>query len=111
VRFRLSPAADTTGVTGMSEIEVPPALVVQRFEAPKSGDGFKASGEFVFVDGGGQVFVVHDWKATNPWDENFPAPDDYWASWEPDELTISTRDIDPADFERWLLAELGDGAA
>lgn len=109
--FKLEPKADTVGITGMGEIEVPPALLVQRFGLPGPGDGMKTSGEYVFVDEQGQPFVVHDWKATSLWDEGLATPEDYWASWEPDELTISSRDSDTQDFEKWLLGSLGLGAA
>ena len=104
--FKLDPSADTIGVTGMGEIEVPPALLVKRFGSPGSGDGFKTSGEYVFVDLDGRPFIVHDWKATSLWDSEFPTPEEYWASRVPEELTISTRDLATHDFQEWLLAQL-----
>jgi hypothetical protein len=109
--FKFDPSADTVGVTGMGELEVPPALVVRRFGPPAAGDGFKISGEYVFVNDSGEPFVVHDWKATNLWDDDFPAPEQYWAMTHPDELTISTRDIDTREFQEWFLARLEEGAA
>ncbi len=109
--FTLKPNADTIGITGMGEIEVSPAAVVKRFGPPATGDGLKISGEYVFVDGDGQPFVVHDWKATSLWAEGYPSPGEYWTMVEPDELTISTRDIDTREFEGWFLAQLQEGAA
>jgi hypothetical protein len=109
--FKLSPSTDTTGITEMGEVEVPPALVVRRFGAPSEGDGYKVSGEFVFVDRNGEPFVVHDWKATSFWDERFPSAEDFWASEEPEELSVSTRDLDTAEFEQWFLEQLGQELA
>ena len=105
--FRIDTEANTIGVTGMSEVEVPPALVVRRFGQPSPGDGFKVSGQYVFVDDKGQTFLVHDWKATNLWDPSFPGPEEYWSGRVPDELTISTKDVDPALFLQWFLDQLG----
>ena len=104
--FKLSSSTDTTGITGMGEVEIPPALVVRRFGAPSEGDGYKVSGEFVFVDHNGEPFVVHDWKSTSLWDESFRSPEHFWSSEEPEELIISTRDVGTAEFENWFLQQL-----
>jgi hypothetical protein len=62
--FTFSPSTDPIGITGMGELEVPPASIIRRFGQPAEGDGYKLSGEFVFVDGAGEPFVIHDWKST-----------------------------------------------
>lgn len=54
-----------------------------------------------------EPFVVHDWKSTSLWEEGFPTPEDFWAGEEPEELSIGTRDLVTADFERWFLEQLG----
>jgi len=104
--FKLSPSADTSGITEMGEAEVPPARLVRRFGTPSRGDGYKVSGEYVFVDSDGEPFVVHDWKSTSLWDESFPTSEEFWAGEEPQELSVSTRDLDTEGFERWLLDRL-----
>lgn len=109
--FTLSPHLDTVGITGMGELEVSPSEIVRRFGAPGRGDDFKVSGEFVFSDAQGRAFVVHDWKATNLWDPSFPSPAAFWASTEPTELSISTADLETAEFARWFLAEVGGSCA
>jgi hypothetical protein len=105
--FKLWPSTDTTGITEMGEVEVPPALIVRRLGPPSDGDGYKVSGQYVFADGNGEPFVVHDWKSTNLWDEDFPTPEELWASEEPQELSVSTRDLNTAEFEQWFLDQLG----
>ena len=99
--------ADTTGIGGMDEIEVPPARVVEVFGTPPSrGDEYKTSGEYIFRDEAGRVFTLSDWKATSLWDPSFPTPEQYWARTEPDELTISAVGDDVTAFKQWLLARL-----
>jgi hypothetical protein len=91
----------------MGDVEIPPALVIKRFGPPTEGDGYKVSGEFVFVDSKGEVFVVHDWKSTSLWEEGLPTPEEFWARAEAEELSIGTRDVDTADFKQWFLEQLG----
>jgi hypothetical protein len=104
--FELSQSSDTTGITQMGEIEVPPALVVRRFGLPAKGDDYKVSGEYLFLDQNGNLFVVHDWKSTSLWDERLPAPEEFWATVEPTELSISSHDLDTGEFVRWFLQQL-----
>jgi len=107
--FKLSRSADTTGITEMGEVEVSPAEIVRRFGAPSGVDGYKISGEYVFVDKKGQPFVVHDWKSTNLWDHSFPTPEEFWSSEEPPELSVSSRDLETNEFEMWFLEQLEGG--
>jgi hypothetical protein len=104
--FKLSQNRDTIGITQMGEFEVAPALIVRRFGLPAKGDGYKVSGEYVFEDLHGNLFVVHDWKSTSLWDSNFPEPEDFWATVEPVELSISTHDLETEEFKQWLLQQL-----
>ena len=104
--YELRPSADTTGVTGMGELDLPPRVLVQRFGPPSPGDGSKVSGEYVFVGPAGEVFVVHDWKATSLWNEAFPTPQSYWSLDEAEELVISSRDMPTEQFEVWLPQQL-----
>jgi hypothetical protein len=80
-------------------------LIVKRFGAPRGGDGYKVSGEYIFLDQG-QPFVVHDWKSTKLWDPDLFTPEEFWSSREPMELNISSRDLDTTEFERWFLGQL-----
>ena len=100
-------ATDKTGIRIVREVEAAPGMVVRRFGAPSEGDGFKVSGEYVFVNQQGEPFVVHDWKSTNLWDESFPTPEGFWRNEEPVELCIGSRDLETAEFERWFFQQLG----
>jgi hypothetical protein len=101
------PATGTTGITTTGEVEIAPVLMVRRFGLPSHSDGYKVSGEYVLVDEEGRPFVVHDWKSTSLWDNSFPTPEEFWANEQPQELCIGTRDLDTAEFERWLFLQLG----
>ncbi|HEV3436312.1 MAG TPA: hypothetical protein VG122_03070 [Gemmata sp.] len=105
--FKLSPSTDAMGVTTMGEIEVAPALIVRRFGPPAYWDGYKVSGQYVFTDQKGKPFVVHDWKSTSLWEAGYLTPDEFWASDEPQELCISTHDLDTAAFKQWFFEQLG----
>ena len=90
----------------MGELEVEPARLVRRFGRPSDSDGYKISGEYVFSNDKGQPFVVHDWKSTSQWESGLMSPEEFWASGEPQEFCIATRDLDTAEFEQWLLDQL-----
>jgi hypothetical protein len=104
--FALSPSIDTAGITEMGEIEIAPSALVACFGVPSPGDDFKISGEFVFVGADNEVFVLHDWKATNLWDQSFPAPNEFWSADQPVELSISSRDQDTSEFETWIREQI-----
>jgi hypothetical protein len=104
--FRLSPDADVEGTTWMGDVEVPPAAVVRRFGPPAPGDDYKVSGEYVFTDAAREVFVVHDFKSTSLWDEDFATPEEFWSEIEPQELNISSRVRDVDLFAAWFLRAL-----
>src|SRR5262249_44270162 len=95
----------------MGELEATPVVVIRRFGRPAQGDGFKISAEYVFIDRNDQPFVVHDWKSTNLWEVGLPTPDEFWASDQPEELSIGTRDLDTSEFKRWFLEQIGEGRA
>lgn len=102
----LSPKTNTIGVTGMGELELAPAWLVRRFGPPSKGDGFKVSGEYVFIDPKEEPFVLHDWKNTSLGEDRLWEPEELWASEELQEFAICTRDIDTREFEKWLIAQL-----
>jgi hypothetical protein len=104
--FKHDPSADTDGVVTMGEIEAEPTRIVGRFGRPTESDGYKVSGEYVFTNDEGQPFVVHDWKSTSLWESSLQSPDRFWASEEPQEFCIATRDLGTAEFEKWFLSQL-----
>jgi len=104
--FRLSPGQNTDGVTWTGDVEVPPAAVVRHFGPPAPGDEYKISGEYVFTDAAGEVFVVHDFKSTSLWDDDFATPAEFWSETEPEELNISSRVQDVDLFVAWFLRAL-----
>jgi hypothetical protein len=104
--FRLSPSTDSAGIYTTGEVEVAPALVVRRFGPPYPSDGYKVSGEYIFVNHEGEPFVVHDWKSTSLWEAGFPNPETFWASETPEELCIGSRGLDTTEFTRWFLEQL-----
>jgi hypothetical protein len=104
--FKLSQNADTAGIIFRDEIVAVPAVVVKCFGPPARGNGFKKSGEYVFVDENDQPFVVHDWRATNLFDPDLPSPEEFWAGTEPQEFCVVARAEDTDAFERWFLGRL-----
>lgn len=115
--FRLTPDADTAGTSRVDSVEVPPAFLVGRFGPPGPGtDDGKVSGEYVFTGPGGDVFTVHDWKATTLFAgdaDGWPTPEEFWADPEPWEFTIGGFGEDNEDglnlaataFREWLLEQ------
>ena len=111
--FRLAPEANVVGTFCLAEVTVPPRRLVEVFGPPGEGDGYQASGCYVFADAAGNVFRVYDWKATSLFDHDegvvAPPPDEYWAGRGPDTLHVGGRRGagDVAAFRRWLLGRLG----
>lgn len=104
--FRYEPDADIRGVSICNEFELSPRLIVQRFGKPGKGDGSKISGQYIFVDQANNPFVVHDWKSTNFFEDDFPDPDTLWNSDTPEELCISAAGSGGEEFMRWFLEQL-----
>ena len=103
--------ADLDGITIMGETTLVPADVVKRFGPPTSGDGYKISGEYAFLNEKDEAFVLHDWHSTNLMYDTAPTPEEFWAGTEPVEFSISSMDLDVAAFVRWLRSEVGGPAA
>jgi hypothetical protein len=103
---------DLNGITIMGEVEVVPADVVRCFGKPSPGDGYKISGEFVFTNDRGEVFVLHDWLSTKLYYGEGLSPVEFWALTLPQELNISSLDLNTTQFANWLqeqLRPLADG--
>jgi hypothetical protein len=65
------------GATITASTTVAPALIVKRFGPPHRGDGYKISGEYVFVSTGGNAFALHDWLATSLYLGSGPSAEDF----------------------------------
>jgi hypothetical protein len=79
--FRLSTNADASNVSGLADIELLPIDLVEMFGKPSEGDGKKVSGEFIFANDKGDVFTIHDWKATTLFwgeDSGCLTPEEFW---------------------------------
>ena len=79
--FQLSTDADTSGVSGLTNLELIPVDLVEMFGRPAEGDGNKVSGEFIFANDKGDVFTIHDWKETTLyWGEysDCLTPEEFW---------------------------------
>jgi hypothetical protein len=115
-QYRFLPEANHDCTQLVETVDLVPARLVQRFGKPRSGDGYKVSGTFSFVDDEGKVFTVYDWKATSSYhrDQNdgmasdWPSPDEFWRSAQPYTLSIGgRRGSGTGDFKRWLVSEVG----
>lgn len=95
------------GATIMATAPISPALLVQRFGEPNSGDGYKISGEFVFINDCREVFALHDWLSTTLYTESGLTPAEFWASTEEHDFCVSSLDLDCTDFLEWLGNEIG----
>jgi len=113
--FTLKLDADACGTSGRGEICLPPRALVERFGPPKPFDNYKISGEYVFVDGDGNVYTLYDWKSTSLYNDGewpnfppaFPTPEELWAGAEAFEFHIGAGpDADVAAFARWLAGEV-----
>jgi hypothetical protein len=95
------------GATIMATVPIAPALLVQRFGEPSPGDGYKISGEFVFINDSGEAFALHDWLSTTLYTESGLTPAEFWASTDEMELHVSSPDKDCTSFLEWVANQLG----
>jgi len=103
--------ADLDGITIRGDTTLVPADVVKRFGKPAPGDGYKISGEYAFLNERNKAFVLHDWLSTNLIYDTAPSPEQFWSGTNPVQLSISSLDLEVADFVQWLRAEFGGAAA
>jgi hypothetical protein len=119
--FQLTPDADANGTCFLTEVELPPKRLVDRFGPPSEGDDYKVSGTYSFMDEAGNVFTVYDWKCTSLFedivepgdDPGVPTPAEFWASAFPEELHIGGHEGkgDVEAFKRWLLEQFGSACS
>jgi len=95
------------GATIVATVPIAPAILIQHFGEPSPGDGYKISGEFVFINDGGDVFALHDWLSTTLYTNSGRTPAEFWASTEEMELHVSSADKDGTGFLEWLANQIG----
>jgi hypothetical protein len=62
------------GTSRMGEMQVSYKDLVLAFGEPMESDGYKVSGEWIFIDeDNGEVFTIYDWKSTNLYDSDAPS--------------------------------------
>ena len=114
--FQHDPAAESGGTHQIGTIEIPPKSLVDEFGPPGAGEGYKVSGTYTFTDDSGNVYTLHDWKATSlfddamePGDEEFAiTPEEFWGNWNPDTLIIGgSHACDVEAFKAWLREVVG----
>jgi hypothetical protein len=110
--FHFDPNATVAGTSLVEEIDLPPAFLVERFGPPLPGDGSRCTGRYGFVDDGGEVFTVYEYKSTAAYlddeDDALP-PEEFWRSELEQELSVGGRgdygDGSAKAFIEWLSAE------
>jgi hypothetical protein len=79
------------------------------FGKPIEADGYKVSGEWVFISRDGKrVFTVYDWKMTSLYDEDYPSVDQFRSSDKRVMFNIGGEyGTDSKEFEAWLSKQIG----
>lgn len=67
--FKLDQNADVNGTCLIGQVRVSMPKMIRLFGLPKECDGYKVSGEWVFINDSRDVFTVYDWKMTNLYDK------------------------------------------
>ena len=95
--------ANATSLVG--EIEIKPSRIVEAFGNPDPSDGYKVSGEYVFLSEDEKaVFTLYDWKWTTLYDETNPfTPEEFWKHTEKLSLNIGGHSVVALPhFKRWI---------
>lgn len=81
--YKKTDSANACGTYRIGEIIISPKELRELIGNPHQiGDGYKTSGEWIFISNEGEVFTIHDWKATCLYNDNY---EDLWDFWESDE--------------------------
>ena len=100
--FQLDFNANINGTCRQSEINVAPARLIELFGEPGESDGYKVSGEYVFVNEAGDVFTLYDWKYTTLYNPEYGVhPELFWGGTKPVQFNIGGNG-NAADFVKWL---------
>ena len=93
------------GTSLVGEIDIKPSKIVEAFGNPDPSDGYKVSGEYVFLSEDEKaVFTLYDWKWTTLYDETNPfTPEEFWNHTEKLSLNIGGHsDVALPHFKRWI---------
>lgn len=88
--YSLAGDSDADGTHLFGEVQLSPASVVRRFGCGSGGDEYKVSRTWVFRKGP-LVFTLYDWKSTSLYDSDMWSPDELWASTEPFDLHVGSK--------------------
>lgn len=94
------------GTYKVSEVKVSPARLIEVFGEPMESDGYKSSGEYLFVGDDNEVFTVYDWKSTSLYESYLESPQQFWSYCSPKQFSIGGKS-NPDSFVTWLLRKLG----
>jgi len=104
--FTHTPAAPATHTSRQADVWIAPAALVRMFGEPAEGDGYKISGQYVFVGADGGVARVYDWKATSLYEEEGGvSPGAFWATTRRVHFNVGAHDrATAARLVSWLCA-------
>ena len=93
------------GTSYVGEINIEPVKIVKAFGNPEPSDGYKVSGEYVFLSEDEKaIYTLYDWKWTTLYDENNPfTPEEFWKSRDKQVLNIGGyNDRSLSHFKKWI---------
>ena len=93
------------GTSYVGEIAIEPIKIVKAFGNPEPSDGYKVSGEYVFLSEDEKaIYTLYDWKWTTLYDENNPfTPEEFWKSRDKQVLNIGGHnDVSLSHFKKWI---------
>jgi len=100
------PASEASQTHFFNEVQILPHSVVRCFGTGDCGDGYKVSHTWAFRRGE-LIYSLYDWKSTHLYDSTMWTPQELWASNEPFDLHVGSREPatqgDVADFITFLL--------
>lgn len=107
--FTLTPYTQIIGTTAITKILLPPKFFLDHFGTPQTDDNYKVSGQYIFTNEKGELFVIYDWKATTLYhgeNSGVSTPEKFWKSYKLEDFLIGGRhNSNPKDFIKWLVDE------
>lgn len=106
--FKLASEEDVSGTCLQDYVSIPPTRLIELFGKPSESDGYKVSGEYVFIDEDtDRVVTIYDWKATSLYDSYEQTPKELWKTRYPFEFHIGATEKQTAlKFKNWLLKQV-----
>lgn len=98
----------SNGTSRQGDIQVKYKDLVLAFGEPMESDGYKVSGEWVFLnEDSGDVFTLYDWKSTHLYDISLPSMDEFRNIDEPVQFNIGGRSKGNIEsFKRFILRQI-----